>query len=98
MELLKLVTMTETGAGTFLPSEFVIPFNKYKLPQKKKNAGFINDAAATIIAKIMTQKNLKKQNNSRKRLLSFVSTLFFIKKYCALKSEDIQHNGYLLKL
>jgi hypothetical protein len=34
MELLKLVTMTETGAAKFLPSEFVIPFNKYKLPQK----------------------------------------------------------------
>lgn len=36
IELLKLVTMTETGVAKFLPSEFVIPFNKHKLPRKKK--------------------------------------------------------------
>jgi len=97
MELFKMVSMTETDAGNFLPSEFVIPFNKYKLP-RKKNAGFIRDAAATIIVKIMTlQQNLKKQNNLRERLLSFVSTLFFIKEHCVPRSEDIQQNVHLLK-
>jgi hypothetical protein len=46
MELLKLVTITEAGAGKFLPSEFV---------------GFISDAAASIIVKIITlQQNITK--------------------------------------
>jgi hypothetical protein len=40
----------------------VIPFSKYKLPRKKKTAGFISDAAAIIVVKIMTlQQNLKKK-------------------------------------
>jgi len=64
----------------------------------EKNAGIISDVAATILVKIMTlQQHLKKHNNSRERLLSFVSTLFFIKKHCVPRSEDIQHNGHLLK-
>jgi hypothetical protein len=51
MGLLELVPIREVGAGKFIPSEFVTPFNKYELPWGEKTVGFISDAAATVIAK-----------------------------------------------